>query len=211
MKKSSIIFILTLVRAAGSHIWAEEKPKVVSQQEMAVLLGEKLNYKDEPIAYLKKIGVTPLGEWMPEKPLTKDDFDAILIRIARRSPVVENTEPGKILDAMGFTPRDISPEGIKKVLDSEAFKRATINSKLILCMYLLPLPPTYQAYAIIVKEIEEIRDMSMSTFSAATVSVTPAGGDTGGGDTPPPGDTSDTPPGDTSDTPPGDTPPPDIH
>ena len=116
------------------------------------MIGERLQYKADYTENLKRIGVTPLGEWAAEKPMTKDDLDAILIRIARRSPAVERAEPAKILDAMGYPPRDVSFDGIQKVLASEAFSRTTINHEIFLCPPILPLPPIYQTLATLIKE-----------------------------------------------------------
>ena len=165
----------------NSKIWPQEgRAKSIFQGELAKLIGEELEYKTDYILNLKKIGVTPLGEWEPEKPLTKDDFEAVLIRMARRSPVVENQEPAKILDSIGFPARDVSREGVRKVLASEAFKKTTINSKLILCQAILPLPPGYKTVLVMTKE------MVVSIEVAAPAVVEEEGGGENGGKEPPP-------------------------
>lgn len=180
-------------------LWAQDKEAVpISQEEAAKLIGEELGYMADYMVNLKKIGITPLGEWEPEKPLTKDDLDAILIRMARRSPVVENQEPAKILDSMRFPARDVSLNGIKKILANDAFKKTTINSKLILCQAILPLPPAYQAIAALERGIE-----IGAPLPAAVIAVTPTGGEDGGGN----GDGD----GDGDEDGDGDKPPPDIY
>ena len=192
--KRTFLFILFSLLIA-SNLWAQKKEIVsITQGELAKSIGEKIGYTADHTANLKKIGVTPLGEWNPEKGLTKDDFEAVLIRIARRSPIVENREPSKILDSMGFPPRDTAREGVEKVLESKAFRRAVINSKLILCQPLLPLPPIYQAVAVVLKDVtQELVAIAVATPVSA-VATTRAGGEEadgggeeedGGGDEPP--------------------------
>ncbi len=146
--KKQIFWIITVTSFIlfGFSAWPQQGKASITQGEFAKLLGEKLGYKEEPIEKLKKVGVTPLGEWNPEKPLTIEDVDAILIRIARRNPVVENIEPAKLLDSIGFPPRDISREWIKTLLESDVFKRTIINLRLLLSGPLLPLPLKYLKY-----------------------------------------------------------------
>ena len=143
MKKICYIFIVPIfIILAVSAVWSQEKG-AITQGDIAKLIGEILDYKDNYIINLKKIGITPLGEWNENKVLTKYDLDAILIRLSRRSPTVENIEPSKLLGLMGFPERDVSYEGIRKIFESDAFKRTTINSKLFLSGRIVPLPSKY--------------------------------------------------------------------
>ena len=141
-----IIGIITSTILFDSDAHAQERRTAspsISQGKFAELIGEQLGYKEAPIENLKKIGVTPLGEWSPEKPLTIQDLDAILIRLARRDPVIENMEPAKLVDSIGFPPRNVSQEGIKVLLESDVFKKTAINLRLLLSGPLLPLPLKY--------------------------------------------------------------------
>lgn len=165
------VFISGFFILGGSNaLAAEEKPaRPGTQGDVARLIGEELGYKADYILNLKGIGITPLGNWDPERALTKDDFDAILVRMTRRSPVVENQEPAKILDSMGFPPRETSLEGMKKVIASEAFRKVAINPKLLICQPILPLPPGFKIVSVATTEGMARIDVAAA---AAAVEVT---------------------------------------
>lgn len=167
MKKRILVIIIISFTLFYSNAHAQEKrAPAVNQGRFAELIGEKLGYKEAPIENLKKIGVTPLGEWSPEKPLTTQDLDAILIRLARRDPVMEHMEPAKLVDSIGFPSRDVSQEAIKTMIESEVFKRTTINLRLLLSGAALPLPVKYF-------KAVEIGEGGMKSDIAVATSATP--------------------------------------
>ncbi|MDP3789159.1 MAG: hypothetical protein Q8R48_02025 [Candidatus Omnitrophota bacterium] len=153
------IFIAAFFLLTDFKVWAQATSQKeaeqgertgITQGRAAELIGERFGYKEEPIIKFKQIGVTPLGEWDPVKPLTKDDVDAILIRIARRNPVAEKMEPAKLLDSIGFPPRDVSEPSVMKILESDAFEKVMINLSLFISASIMPLPQQY-----VVRVVEE--------------------------------------------------------
>lgn len=136
------IFIIASSLFGTVNSWSQEKGSV-TQGDIARLIGEEMGFKSDYVENLKKRGVTPLGKWDESKLLTKEDFDAILIRISRRDPVIETMEPAKLLDSMGFSQRVASREGIGAILRSDAFKMVIINLNILLSPSLLPLPLGY--------------------------------------------------------------------
>lgn len=137
------LFLSITALLAASRSYADEK--ALTQEDIARIIGEKLDYKTDYMDKLRAIGITPLGEWDPKKNLTKDDLDAILIRMARRDPVVEKQEPAKLLDSIGFPARGVTQKDVEKIVNSKAFMIATANSKLLLAPGGVPLPTKYNA------------------------------------------------------------------
>lgn len=161
MKKNICIIIAALGIFYSLNCWSADRNDPVSQRKIAGMIGERLGYDEGDckaiMSNLKKIGITPLGDWdeescepgAEEKPLTKEDFDAILIRMARRDPVTENMEPAKLLDSMGFPPRGVSQGEVDRIFASDVFNRIIINSQLMLTGSLIPLPSKYTALLVI--------------------------------------------------------------
>ncbi len=185
LRKTFIFIWVSLYILMYSDGWGQTQKRtakgpIIKQEEIAKLIGEEAGYTADYVTNLTNIGVTPLGEWVPEKDLTKDDFDAILIRMTRRNPVVEMKEPKDILNSLGFPPRGASRQEVMEVLRSEPFRRTVINSKIILCQPLLPLPPIYQATTVVLRDIKE----ALITVAPPAAEPVAAEQEAGGGEEP---------------------------
>ncbi|MFA5147364.1 MAG: hypothetical protein WC515_08310 [Candidatus Omnitrophota bacterium] len=186
VKRAVTVFVALSVFLAAPAGLAQEKEReavkkgapAITQGEVARLIGTEMAIKENFIERLKDMGITPLGEWSAEKPLTKESFDAILLRVARRSPVAENMEPDKLLEKMGLPPRDVSSEGVKKIMASDAFRKTVINPRLILCPPILPFPPVYKIETTVSKDILSEKDISTGilTVPSAAVELPPGPG-----------------------------------
>lgn len=146
MKRGLFIIVLVLSLAFIYSGAAFGAVKVVTQEDLAKMIGKEMDYKGNYMDKLTKAGVTPPGGWDAKKPLTAEDFDGILIRMTRRDPATEKKPPSILLDQLGFPPRGVSQKDVKGVLNSIAFRRTTINSKLLMTTGWTPLPARYKVF-----------------------------------------------------------------